>query len=199
MAWGRKKKVIAVSLILVASGLALMVFLGGRETSGPAGIVNVVPPEGFSFFQIGRQTVLTEQIRRMLSGELGSEAAETRSLVDLEIHYPGFLRDHFPMLEALHRELNYEGGMKRRIEHDTTRLTFRYARKKNTLFEYVEMIFYNRTGRPLFIKIKAGPEGASIAEAVEKKHGPPPHVFLGRKRDALLARQGRPPAGLASA
>jgi hypothetical protein len=73
-------------------------------------------PESFTFFELGSNSVLSKAVRKDLAARLGRDAIEHRSVLDLEINYPGFLKAHFPDLDQLNQELN--SPPRERIEHN---------------------------------------------------------------------------------
>ena len=126
-------------------------------------------PEGFTFLNLGENTEFSAEVRDNLRRQLGSDAIEKRTLLDLSINYKGFLKKHFPSLYELNQKLNSPVG--ERIEHNTIKLTYRYARKKKVPFEYVELVFSNYTKKPLLFYIKSKKEGAGIVDVITKKYG----------------------------
>ena len=126
-------------------------------------------PRGFTFLDMHADTRLTDGLRSRLSDQLGSMAVEKQSVIDLELHHNGFLKTHFKRLDGLNRRLNYENGMKVRIEHDATKLIFRYS----PLFDYVALYFANNSGKPLMFRIRAKKDGTDIVDTVREKYGPP--------------------------
>lgn len=127
--------------------------------------------QGFTFFDLSADSQYSHSIRQDLRQKLGSDAISQKNTMDLSIHGPGFLEEHFPALAELNQRLNWPP--RRRVEHDTTKLVYRYARKQNTPFTYVELFFSDDTRKPLFFRINAGPEGAAIMDTILKKYGPP--------------------------
>ena len=125
---------------------------------------------GFSFFDLGADSHYSGAVRRRLGEKLGSDAISQQNVIDLTLHSGAFFKKHFPQLFNLNRELNLPEGQ--RIEHNTTKLMYRYARLKETPFKDVMLYFSNDTGKPLFFKISAGPDAAAIVETVKKKYGP---------------------------
>ena len=73
-----------------------------------------------------------------------------------------------------------------RVEHDTTKLVYRYARKQNTPFTYVELFFSDDSRKPLLFRITAGPEGAAIVDTILKKYGPPQEFEWGQREGRTL-------------
>jgi len=126
---------------------------------------------GFAFFDLGANAQYSSAVRRKLSAKLGSDAISQQNVIDLTIYTKAFFKEHFPQLYNLNRELNLPEGQ--RVEHNTTKLMYRYARLKETPFIDITLYFSNDTGRPLFFKISAGPGGGAIVETIKKKYGPP--------------------------
>jgi len=127
--------------------------------------------ESFTFFDIGRTTKFSEQIRDELEEKLGRDAIERRSILNLEINYPGFIKKYFPQLHELNQQLNFPP--RERVEHNTVKLMYRYAQKQNVPFDYVELVFSDYTQTPIFIKINFKKDEANIIEALKQKHGNP--------------------------
>jgi len=160
----------AATLLLAAAGWGAVFFLSptrGDRALNPAG----TPSTGFTFFDIGSQTLFSEGLRKSIEDKLGSGVAETRGTIDLRPQDGAFLETHFSEIFGLHQALNDPGGA--RIEHDITRLTHRYALKKNTPFYYVELVFSNDSKKPLYFRIKAKKEGAGIIDEIKAKYGAP--------------------------
>jgi len=128
-------------------------------------------PESFTFFDIGRNSRVSDALRRELAGKLGNDAVERRGIIDLESNYQGFLEAYLPELEKLNRRLNQPPG--ERVDHDQLKLMYRYARQKNVLFDYVELIFDARTGAPLVFRIRFKEDERGLVDALRYKHGPP--------------------------
>jgi hypothetical protein len=161
----------AQGLAAIPFSVLLFLFIacgeGGEkpERSAPAG------PESFAFFDVGRNSRFSEQLRKDLSQKLGNDAIERRSIIDLEGPHKGFLAAHLPELEVLNRRLNHPPG--ERVEHDVIRLMYRYARQKNAPFDYVELIFDGQSRTPLVFRIRFKADEGGLIEALRAKHGPP--------------------------
>ncbi len=130
--------------------------------------------ESFTFFDLGRNSVLSNGIRDELSTKLGNDAIEGRMILDLEINYPGFLKTYFPQLNELNRQLNYPPG--ERVDHNTVKLMYRYAQRKSVPFEYVELIFSNYTKNPILFRINFQKDESNIIETLRQKYGIPKTV-----------------------
>jgi hypothetical protein len=148
------------------------------ERPAPAG------PESFTFFDIGRNSLFSEQLRKDLSQKLGNDAVERRSILDLEGPHKGFLAAHLPDLEVLNRRLNHPPG--ERVDHDVTKLMYRYARKKNTPFDYVELIFDGQFRTPLLFRIRFKADETDLLETLRAKHGPPQRIDGGAENEQAL-------------
>jgi hypothetical protein len=133
-----------------------------------------VKPETFTFFDLGINTRLSKTIRKDLGDRLGRDAIERRSIMDLEINYKGFLKQYFPGLNELNLRLNFPPG--ERVEHNTVKLMFRYARNKNVPFDYVELVFSNFTNNPLLFRINFAEDEAGILKTLQSKYGQPQNI-----------------------
>ena len=131
-------------------------------------------PESFTFFELGRNSVLTEEVREELSNRLGRDAIEHRSVMNLEFNYPGFLKTHFPHLDQINQKLNFPP--RERIEHNTVKLMYRYAQRKNAPFDYVELIFSDYTRTPLLFRIHFKKDESNIIKTLNEKYGPPTRI-----------------------
>ena len=128
-------------------------------------------PEGFTFFNLGVDSELTDDIRDELKIKLGSDAVEKWTTLDLGINYKGFVQNYFQTLDQLNQRLNSPPG--ERIEHNIIKLRYRYAQRKKVPFKYVDLIFSNYTQKPLLFKILSKKEGAFIIDTIRTKHGEP--------------------------
>jgi len=130
-----------------------------------------VPSDSFTFFDLGGQSTLSKSVRNDLKQRLGRHAIEHRSIIDLDINFYGFLRKYFPSLYELNQNLNSPPG--ERIEHNTVKLMYRYARKENIPFDYVELVFSNYSQHPLLFRINFQKDEANIIETLKTKYGEP--------------------------
>ena len=152
-------------------GAALMGVLLIVAACGDKAPQKITPSSGyFTFLDLGKDTVYSNAVRDFLSAELGTDSISTRTVVDLDVNYPAFLKQHFDRLHQLNLQLNDAKGA--RVEHDTVKLMYRYIRKKERPFKYVELMFSGIDGRPLYFKIRAGKEGGDILDTMRAKHGP---------------------------
>ena len=160
---------ILFTLVLV---LSVWIFSGCGDKQEPATDQNArEPSEGFTFFELGKNSRFSDSVRKNLNRQLGNDAIAKRSLLDLEINYYGFLQEYFPTLHALNIQLN--PPTRARVDHNILKLMYRYARKKNLPFDYVELIFSNYTQLPLFFKINFKEDEASIVQTLKTKYGEP--------------------------
>ena len=129
------------------------------------------PSESFTFFDLGKNSRFSDGVRKNLNRQLGNDAIEKRSLLSLEINYYGFLQEYFPALQALNIQLNPPSG--ERIEHNILKLMYRYARKKNLPFDFVELVFSNYSQLPLLFRINFKKDEANIVQTLKSKYGDP--------------------------
>jgi hypothetical protein len=153
-------------------GLTFLLFFSCGDKKEPATDQRVqVQSDSFTFFDLGKNSKLSKSIRSDLRQRLGRDAIEGRGIIDLEINYYGFLEKHFSSLNELNRELNFPPG--ERIEHNIVKLMFRYARKKNLPFDYVELLFSNYSQLPLLFRINFKKDEANIVQTLKSKYGDP--------------------------
>jgi len=137
------------------------------DSTAPAAVM----PESFTFFDLGINSRLNNKVRQELGNKLGRDAIEHRSIMDLEINYIGFLKQYFPDLNELNQRFNFPPG--ERVEHNTVKLMYRYATKKNVPFNYVELVFSNYTKTPIMFRINFRDDEAGIIKTLESKYGQP--------------------------
>lgn len=157
----------------IAAGVAVML-LSLLACSDPPPAPDRPPPAGpesFTFFDVGRNSRFSDMLRRELAQKLGHDALERRGIIDLECNYRGFLAAHLPDLEALNRRLNHPPG--ERVEHDQTKLMYRYARQPNAPFDYVELVFDAQDGAALVFRIRFKTDESGLVDALQAKHGSP--------------------------
>ena len=131
----------------------------------------IVKSESFTFFELGTNIKLTEQIREDLGKKLGRDAIEGRGILDLDTNYAGFITKYLPKINQLNQKLNFPPG--ERVEHNIVKLMYRYARKKNSPFDYVALVFSEYTRTPLLFKINFKIDETGIVEALKTKYGSP--------------------------
>jgi len=141
----------------------------GDEKTGRA--VGAQLPPSFSFFDVGVNTPFSRTLRTSLQAVLGDDAISSRNTIDLQINTDGFLADHFPHLHLLSMALNQPSG--ERVEHDTTKLTYRYSMKKGLPFDYVELLFSKFSGMPMVIRVFFGQDELNVLSSLKEKYGLP--------------------------
>jgi len=148
-------------------------FMAGCDDKEPAA---VAPPNStsFTFLELGADTIYSKSIREKLKDSLGSDAVDTRTPIDLEINYPGFIKENFQPLHRFNQLLNDASGA--RVEHDTIKLMYRYPQKKSRLFKSVELLFSGQSKKPLFFNIISRKEGSGILETMQEKYGDPEEI-----------------------
>lgn len=134
-------------------------------------------PETFTFFDLGRNSVLTESVREALQDKLGNDAIEHRSLIDLEINYKGFIHTYLPEIDRINRRLNDPPG--ERVDHATVKLMYRYARKKDVPFGYIELLFCGSNRLPLIFEIRFREDKLNTVQTLEQKYGSPQIIDWG--------------------
>lgn len=136
--------------------------------------------QGFTFFDVGENSLFSKQLRRDLNKTLGSDSIEHRGILDLEINYSGFLKEHFPELDQINQQLNFPPV--ERVEHRIVKLMYRYAQTKNFPFDYVELVFSEYSQTPLLIKIRYQTENPDTLETLKQKYGPPKRIDWNGKK-----------------
>ena len=151
--------------------MLLFFFSCGEKKESAENQTAQVPSDSFTFFDLGKQSTLSKSVRNDLKQRLGRHAIEYRSIIDLDINFYGFLKKYFPSLYELNQNLNFPPG--ERIEHNTVKLMYRYARKENIPFDYVELVFSNYSQHPLLFRINFQKDEANIIETLKTKYGEP--------------------------
>lgn len=165
-------RVVKPMLPVWAICLVLLLLSSCGEKRESAAEQNVqVASDSFTFFDLGASSRLSQKVRDDLEQRLGHAAVAQRGTIDLQINYAGFLKQYFPALDELHRDLNSPPG--ERIEHNMVKLMYRYARKKNAPFDYVELIFSDYAQVPLLFKIDFKKDETNIVQTLKSKYGEP--------------------------
>jgi len=167
------KKIAVFALILLVGCFSVFFACGepGNNSKNKRFDAEILYPESFTFFDLGSNTKLSDDLLKNLSGQLGSYVIEKMTTFDLIIHNRTIFGNNFPNLFELHRKFNDEKGA--RIEHNITNLTFRYLQNENTSFEYVKLTFSNYSNKPLLFSITSRKKEAYIADALKEKYGEP--------------------------
>ena len=138
----------------------------------------------FTFFDIGKHSIISKDIRKELNKKLGDDASEGKNIINLEINYKGFLKEYFPVFDKLNQQLNFPPD--RIVQHRTIKLMYRYARKKNVSFDYVELMFLENPKTPVLIKIDFKKDYSNIIETLKQKYGSPKIINLDKKNEKSL-------------
>lgn len=167
-------------IVLLATGsLIVVLFTVIALTRSQRDIQIATPADGklssggFTFFDLDRTTVLNRGLRKTLSKMLGSDAIAHATPIDLTVVNQRFLQTHLAVLDTLNQRLNPAMGERR--EHDTTRLTYHRAEQHKMPFRYIELVFSNITGQPLYFIINPTDDLADSIDTLTNKYGPP-HV-----------------------
>ncbi len=155
----------------------------GKQENGPADVSSV--PESFQFMDIGANTVMDSEVRDRLRSALGSDAIDRNSTIDLELKYTEFLKTYYPDLAKLNQRLNINDVVRK--EYPATKLTFRNTRQRNTVFDYVELIYGHESGCPLLVKMTAKKEISALIETVKDKYGPPQKIPISEGKSWSLS------------
>ena len=163
--------------------ILLSVSCGDKEETGPP---RPAPEhsDGFTFFDIGKNTIISGNVRESLNKTLGDDAIERRNILDLKINYEGFLKEYFADLDKLNKKLNSPLG--ERVEHNTVKLMYRYMQNKNVSFDYVELVYSEYTRRPVLIKIHFKKDGFNTLETLKQKYGAPESINWGGETSKSL-------------
>jgi hypothetical protein len=174
----------------LAATLALVLCLAACGDRGEPGDARTpaAAEESFTFLGMGRGTELTDRLRAHLEETLGHDAVETRGTLDLGAFAPGVLPGQLPELEALNRDLNTPPG--ERVEHDRTRLMYRYARSKNAPFDLVELVFDPQSRRPLMFRMRFKGDEAGMLDSLRARYGQPQDVALNGGRALVWRKAG---------
>jgi len=165
-----RNKISFIYTLFSLLSVSILISCGDNRESAET-VPQTVNPESFTFFELGTNTKLTEQIREDLGNKLGNDAIARRSILDLNTNYAGFIKKYLPKIDELNRKLNFPLG--ERVEHNTVKLMYRYAPKKYAFFDYVELVFSEFTKAPLLFKINFQIDETGIVETLKTKYGPP--------------------------
>jgi hypothetical protein len=164
-----------IPFMLISLVMALLFLSCSPENDSPD--VDAIPqlPASFSFFDVDVNTPLSRELRKRLGDILGDAAISNQNIMDLSLNLePDFLESYFPRLDQLNRLLNSPPG--ERVEHNTTKITYRYAVKKNLPFTYVELLFSKYTRMPLIIRVLFKTDTLNIQTSLEEKYGSPMEI-----------------------
>lgn len=166
---------VVVSMVCFACG-------DGDKNSG-ASVDSQIPPS-FSFFDVGVNTPFSNTLRKSLYDTLGDDAISASNTIDLQINTDGFLSTHYPKLQSLNDSLNSPQG--ERVEHDTTKLAYRYAVKKNLPFDYVELLFSHHSRMPMVIRVFFEKDRLDVITSLKNKYGAPKEIPWKQKNGKSL-------------
>jgi hypothetical protein len=186
---------VPVAAVLLCAGLiGSVVYHRSQKTDEkPSASLPESSPEAFTFFNIGPTTQLTNEIQSYLKDHLGDCGVETKTTIDLKLPDIENYAALFPRLSALNQALNYLP--RQRVEHDTLRLTYRYAREKDVPFDVIRLVFSRKQRTPLFFNLYSKRDGAEFIGSIRRKYGvpqtigqenSPEHALYWRKENALL-------------
>jgi len=167
------KKTAAFAIILLVVCLSAFFVFRKPENNNQKKTMDAkaLYPESFTFFDLGSNTRLSDDLLKRLSGELGSYAVEKMTTLDLVIRDRIFLNKFSPKLYELNHKLNDEAGA--RIEHNITNLVFKYPQKENTPFDNVKLVFSNYSKKPLLFSITSRKKESDMSDTLKEKYGEP--------------------------
>ncbi len=134
----------------------------------------------FTFFGIGESTLITKNTRNDLEKILGDAAVERRGILDLTINHKTFLQENFPELDRMNRQLNSAIGL--RVKHRIVRSMYRYAKQKELPYDLVELVYSEKTHKPILIRLHFKTGAADTFKALEDKYGLPRTLEWGREK-----------------
>ena len=176
------RKTVLLLIAFIISSLPILISCGDDHESNDNSPATYTA--GFTFFDLGKMTKLTDGVRSDLRNKLGRDAIERRSILDLEINYKGFLKKYFPELDALNQKINFPP--RERVDHNTVKLMYRYAQKKNVPFDYVELVFSDYTETPVLFKINFKVDESGIVDTLREKYGNPEVITWNEKNGKTM-------------
>lgn len=179
-------KKILYAVIVMFSLLAILFVINevGNNRDEKPEDAKALYPDSFTFFDLGANTELSDEITKRLYGELGSFAVEKMTTLDLIIRDKIFFNKNFPKLFDLNYKFNDETGA--RIEHNITNLVFKYPQKENTPFDNVKLVFSNYSKKPLLFSITARKKEADMTDILKGKYGEPALINWGDGKSLSL-------------
>lgn len=158
-----------ISIFIILMTTAAIVVGGCRDKTHPPVLENV--PESFSLFDIGPNTLITKDVRDRLNDTLGNAGVNPNTTIDLELKYSGFLKSYYPELDRLNHRVNPKDSVRK--EYPATKLAFRNMKQKKALYNYVEIIFLNKSSVPLMFQITAEGNLDTLLDTLIQKYGAP--------------------------
>jgi len=152
---------------IVVAAVVLMAGCGEKVPEEPAQQM----PDSFSYMEIGANTIINKALRERLQEALGFAAVDQKTTIYLDLKNKGFLEKYFADLHGLNRQLN--GNDVVRKEHAATRISFRNTRKKQSLFDYVELTYETSSHCPLLFKFRSRNNLQELIKSVTQKYGQP--------------------------
>jgi hypothetical protein len=175
-----------IPFMLVCLVIALFFLSCSPENDGADADAIPQLPASFSFFDVDVNTPLSRELRNRLGGILGDAAISNQNTIDLSLNLESdFLESHFPRLDQLNRLLNSPPG--ERVEHNTTKITYRYPVKKDLPFSYVELLFSKYSRMPLIIRVLFQKDTLDIRTSLEEKYGSPVEVLWKQENGRSLS------------
>ena len=155
-----------------------------RDITRSEGVPTDAAPAGFSFFDIQAETILSRALREELADQLGPDAISRRGLIDLVLINTAFTQTHFPEIHRYQQALNPVPGGRR--EYAVTTLTYRRAHLKGLPFRLIHLVFYQKTGKPLYLVVESAANDPELFATLQAKWGQPERFEGSREGDYAL-------------
>ncbi len=180
------RKAARFQIALMVFSLVILLSCGeNQESTDPAPLTS--NEQSFTFFDLGKHTKLSKSVRNGLTDKLGRDAIQRRNIINLEINDSGFLKAHFRFLVQLIRQLTFPP--RERVEHNTVKLMYRYARKIDVPFDLVELFFSDYDQKPILFKIFFKTDEANTVQALKEKYGPAATITWPRENGRSMVWQ----------
>jgi hypothetical protein len=174
------KKIRTMTGVISIAFLVLLTASCGNEPDTPAPRPAPEDSGSFTFFNIGKNSIINKKTGKDLEKILGDAAVERRGILNLAINYKDFLKDHFPELDRMNRRLNSSIGL--RVEHRVVKRMYRYAGQKGLPYDLVEFLSSEKSEKPILIRLHFKTNGSDTLKTLERKYGPPRTLAWGREK-----------------
>ena len=166
--------VTSLALLLVTAGVAIH-YATRVELPSEADGLSVA--RGFSFLELGADSVFTRKTRSHLKDRLGPDRIEAWTPIDLVAEDRAFFAAQLPEIIRLNEVMQYGGGTL--AGKMTPKVNYRYARNKKLPFHMIRLVFLERSKSPLYFTATARGEGTAFPALLQEKYGAPALFRLG--------------------
>lgn len=160
--------VAALVLLLMTAGIVIHF---ATRLPLPEHGAGVAGERGFSFLELGADSIFTRKTRNMLADRLGPDRMEAWTPIDLVGADVRFFSELFPEMVRMNRVMKFADGTL--AGKKTLKVTYRYARNKELPFHMIRLAFLENTKRPLFFRAKLKGEGTVFPGLLAEKYGKP--------------------------